>query len=77
MAKSCEHHKEPETVNCSMCGHPITPEEGAAACKNCSLFGVGGCRMIRCPQCGYEMPPPARLPMMPRSTCVRCVIGMA
>ena len=42
------------TMRCSMCGHEFAEEAGHKACARCALFG--GCRMIMCPQCGYEMP---------------------
>ncbi|HOF88208.1 MAG TPA: hypothetical protein PLZ36_08935 [Armatimonadota bacterium] len=50
------------TLTCDLCGHRFTAEEGATSCGNCALFGTGGCRKVRCPRCGYEMPAPARLP---------------
>lgn len=49
-------------LTCSFCHHRFTQEESAVSCGKCSLFGAGGCKKLRCPQCGYEMPPPPRLP---------------
>jgi hypothetical protein len=43
---------------CGMCGTEFTEEQAGAACKGCSL---GGCGMLRCPRCGYEMPKEAAL----------------
>ena len=51
-----------ETITCSFCGREFSLEESVKSCAGCSLFGTGGCRKVRCPHCGYEMPPPARLP---------------
>lgn len=50
------------THACPMCNHRFTTEDSAQCCSRCAMFGAGGCQKMRCPQCGYEMPPPARLP---------------
>lgn len=47
---------------CSFCGYRFTEEERSVTCTRCSLFGAGGCRKVRCPRCGYEMPAAPRLP---------------
>ena len=52
----------PKTTPCAMCGRRFSEEECQAVCSRCALFGAGGCRKVRCPHCGYEMPAPARLP---------------
>ncbi|HEY3379850.1 MAG TPA: hypothetical protein VGL77_20440 [Armatimonadota bacterium] len=49
---------------CAFCGHHFSAAESAVSCAKCSLFGVGGCRKVRCPHCQYEMAPPARLPRL-------------
>lgn len=49
-------------LTCSFCGHRFTEAERVETCSRCALFGSGGCHKIRCPQCQYEMAPPARLP---------------
>lgn len=41
-------------MNCSFCGRDFDETEGRKKCKSCALFG--GCRNMRCPHCGYEMP---------------------
>ncbi len=41
-------------VTCSLCRFEFTEAEGLALCGKCAL--LGGCRFIRCPRCGYEMP---------------------
>lgn len=48
-------------MTCGMCGRTFTAADSAASCARCSLFGAGGCHKVRCPHCGYEMPPPSRL----------------
>ncbi len=47
-------------MTCGMCGGRFDEADGAGACAGCP--GAGGCHKVRCPHCGYEMPPPARLP---------------
>ncbi len=42
-------------MKCSFCGREFKEEEAAKGCGKCSLRK--GCRMIRCPGCGYEAPP--------------------
>jgi hypothetical protein len=46
-------------MHCSMCGHEFEPAEAGVACAGCPL--VPGCHLLRCPRCGYEMPPEAKL----------------
>jgi len=41
-------------MRCSFCGCEFDEEEGAKTCGACAAFG--GCRMVMCPRCGYEMP---------------------
>ena len=47
------------SVKCDLCGYRFEPTEAEAACAGCPL--ARGCRLVRCPRCGYEMPPEARL----------------
>jgi hypothetical protein len=42
-------------MKCSFCGMEFKEEEAKKGCAGCSL--TKGCQMIRCPRCGYEMPP--------------------
>ena len=46
-------------MKCGFCGGEFRPEEAGTACGGCPL--VKGCHLIRCPYCGYEMPPEAKL----------------
>ena len=46
-------------MRCSFCGHDLDPDEAESACGSCPM--AKGCRLVRCPRCGYEMPPEARL----------------
>lgn len=41
-------------MRCGFCNHQFTEEDAEASCSRCALFG--GCRFLRCPSCGYEMP---------------------
>lgn len=41
-------------MNCSGCGRDFDEAAGRKNCQSCALFG--GCRQVRCPHCGYEMP---------------------
>jgi hypothetical protein len=44
---------------CDFCGHRFELDEAESACTSCPLSG--GCHLIRCPRCGYEMPPESKL----------------
>ena len=46
-------------MKCGFCGGEFNPEEAETACGSCPL--VKGCHLVRCPHCGYEMPPEAKL----------------
>ncbi len=46
-------------IDCGMCGHAFTREEGAACSKGCPM--AQGCGMVTCPSCGYEFPPESKL----------------
>jgi len=46
-------------MKCGFCGYEFGPEEAGTACGSCPL--VKGCNLVRCPRCGYEMPPEAKL----------------
>jgi rubredoxin len=40
------------TVRCALCGLVYEPE--AASCASCPM--ARGCRVVRCPRCGYAVP---------------------
>jgi hypothetical protein len=42
-----------------LCGCQFREEEAKAACKGCPLGG--GCHMMRCPNCNYEIPEEPKL----------------
>ncbi len=52
-------------MKCTLCGYEFSAEGGSAsggnekhtesACKNC--FFMKGCKLIKCPNCGFETPP--------------------
>jgi rubredoxin len=46
-------------IDCSMCGHSFTRQEGAACQGGCPM--ASGCGMVTCPSCGYEFPPESKL----------------
>ena len=41
-------------IECGMCGHSFTREEGAACQSGCPM--ASGCGMVTCPSCSYEFP---------------------
>ena len=46
-------------MKCGLCQYEFDPTAADIACKGCPL--VAGCHLVRCPRCGYEMPPEAKL----------------
>ena len=46
-------------MKCGFCDYEFTPAEAENACTGCPL--VPECHLLRCPRCGYEMPPEAKL----------------
>ncbi|MBM4016775.1 MAG: hypothetical protein FJ288_00355 [Planctomycetes bacterium] len=46
-------------MTCPFCGKEFGEAAARTACAGCSL--VGGCRKVKCPHCGYEMPEETRL----------------
>ena len=42
-------------MRCSFCSYEFDEEAARRECGACSLL-VAGCRMFRCPECGYETP---------------------
>ena len=42
-------------MKCGLCGHEFDQDKAEAACKGCPV--MKGCRLIRCPNCGFETPP--------------------
>jgi len=51
-------------MKCGFCGYEFSPQEGIAACSVCPL--AKNCRLVRCPRCGFEMPPEATLVRLAR-----------
>ncbi|MBI4285834.1 MAG: hypothetical protein HY670_08070 [Chloroflexi bacterium] len=41
-------------MNCPLCGNQFREEEGEAACQGCPM--LKGCHLVKCPNCGYEVP---------------------
>jgi hypothetical protein len=46
-------------MKCGFCGKEFEQAEATTSCGACPL--VRNCGLIRCPHCGYEMPPEPRL----------------
>jgi len=46
-------------MRCGFCGYDLDPDKAESACGSCPV--AKGCHLVRCPRCGYEMPPEARL----------------
>ena len=46
-------------MECGFCGHRFDSAAAVVACHGCPL--VKGCHLVRCPRCGYEMPPESKL----------------
>ncbi|MHB1318624.1 MAG: hypothetical protein ACYCYF_08415 [Anaerolineae bacterium] len=46
-------------MNCGFCGRDFDPAAANAACGACPVGG--SCHLVRCPYCGYESPPEAKL----------------
>ncbi len=46
-------------MRCDLCGLEFDQSEAGVACASCPM--AGSCHLVRCPRCGYEMPPEARL----------------
>lgn len=46
-------------MKCSFCDKVFDEDAAEKDCQSCSLFG--GCKKIKCPHCGYEMPATPRL----------------
>ncbi len=41
-------------MKCPFCGHCFREEEAKNGCRGCPL--AGACGMLRCPNCGYDVP---------------------
>ncbi len=46
-------------IECGMCGHSFTREEGVACRSGCPM--ATGCGMVTCPSCGHERAPESKL----------------
>lgn len=47
-----------DAMKCTLCGCEFNEEQVESACKGCPT--IKGCRLIRCPNCGFETPPEPR-----------------
>lgn len=41
-------------MTCVYCTKIFKVDEGQETCQSCAMFG--GCKKVRCPYCGYDMP---------------------
>jgi len=46
-------------TTCGFCGLEFDPASAEVTCQGCPV--VGNCGLVRCPRCGYEMPPESKL----------------
>ena len=46
-------------MKCGFCGYEFDSSDAQSSCGACPV--ARGCHLVRCPRCGYEMPPEARL----------------
>ena len=44
---------------CGFCNREFSEAQGEKNCQACSMFG--GCKLVKCPYCGYEMPREAQI----------------
>ena len=45
-----------DVIKCALCGHTYSLAQAQAACQGCPFHRK--CRLMRCPNCGYESPAP-------------------
>jgi hypothetical protein len=48
-----------ELIRCPLCAVEYEEAESRACHAACGIRS--GCQLLRCPSCGYEIPPPARM----------------
>lgn len=41
-------------MKCALCGYAFSVEQAESACRGCPFHRK--CRLVRCPNCGYETP---------------------
>jgi len=46
-------------MNCGFCGLDFELEQAEQVCGSCPI--ARGCHLVRCPHCGYEMPPESKM----------------
>ena len=44
---------------CPFCGKAFDAQASQSACHTCSM--LGGCKKVKCPHCGYDMPAETKL----------------
>jgi len=46
-------------MKCPLCGYEFNENDAGATCKGCPMSG--GCNMVKCPNCGYDLPGESKL----------------
>jgi rubredoxin len=46
-------------VKCPLCGYSFEEDRAKDACGGCPM--AGNCHMLRCPNCGYDIPKEPKL----------------
>lgn len=42
-------------MKCALCGYVFDETKSESLCRGCPI--AKGCKLVRCPNCGYETPP--------------------
>lgn len=42
-------------MKCPFCSNEFDEKDAVKGCKGC--YTLGACNMVKCPRCGYEIPP--------------------
>lgn len=42
-------------MKCTLCGYEFNEKEAATGCAHCPM--MRGCKLVKCPNCGFETPP--------------------
>jgi len=40
-------------MKCPLCGYEFQEADAEASCQGCPM--AGGCHMVKCPNCGYDV----------------------
>lgn len=45
-------------MKCALCGYKFDEKDADLSCSGCLM--AKGCKLVKCPNCGYETPPEPR-----------------